>query len=155
MNDTEELQRYQFRHYINIDDAYELEGKGTESLEISMNPQIDTYKTIISTVAENNFQGYQMQASVSGKRAFKNDNVYNYLRKLYKEAKSDRTKFLEVDTAYGTEGKYEATEYEALVVVENHLGENVTISYTLYLSNPVQGTAVITNGKPVFTKSVA
>lgn len=153
----EQLRRSQFAHFINTatsgSPVWTIEGIGVEALSIAMNPQIDTFKTILTDVADNTFNGYQMQSAVSGKRIYKGDPIYEYLDKARKEAKAIETQLLEVDMAYAEDNAYQSVRYDILIVIDEFLGENATISYTMYLKNPTQGTSTITNKVPSFSET--
>ena len=80
----EQLYRDQFAHFINTtpgaeSENYEIEGYGVESLSLSYNPQVSQFKSIIARVADATFDGYQIQSSVSGKRIYKGDPIYEFL----------------------------------------------------------------------------
>ena len=152
-----QLYRDQFAHYINTATSgssknWELEGIGVEALSIQFNPQVSQYKTIIKRLADSSFDGYQMQSSVSGKRIDSSDPIYQYLDTCRREAKAVETDLLEVDMA-NTSGTdtYVATQYKVLIVINEFLGENATISYDMYIKDPVQGTVTISSGDPTFT----
>lgn len=159
-----QLYRDQFAHYFNVatktgaqtTPTWELEGIGVDALSMSFNPQIDQYKTIIDRVSSASFKNYQVQSSVSGKRLYDDDAIYNYLNEARKTATAIETQLLEVDMADKiTEGKYNAIKYNVLIVINEFLGEDATISYDLYVKgNPVLGTAEIQGGKPVFTEEL-
>lgn len=155
----EQLFRDQFAHFIDISKNsstpnWVLEGIGVEALSIAFNPQTDTFKTIISRTADTTFNSYQLQSSVSGKRIYKGDEIYEFLDEARRKALSIETKLLEVDMAYTTsENKYQAIQYDVLITIDEFLGENATISYNMAIKNPKQGTATIANEKPTFTPS--
>ena len=62
---------------------------------------------------------------------------------------------LEVDMSSATSGSsttYEALQYDVLIVINEFLGENATISYDVYVKGkPTIGTVSISNKKPTFT----
>lgn len=151
--------RDQFAHYINTTPTaetkkWELEGTGVDSLALSYNPQIDQYKTIISRNSDANFNGYQIQSSISGKRIYPDDPIYETLNEARKNATAIETQLLEVDrTKEVTDGSYASSEFDILIVINEFLGENATISYDLYVKGtPRNGTSIIQAGKPVFTE---
>ncbi len=157
----EQLYRDQFAHYINTGDSadsptWTLEGIGVDALALSYNPQIDQYKTIIQRNADATFNNYQVQTSVSGKRIYKGDAVYEYLNEARKNMKALETQFLEVEMANADEaGAYSATKFNCLIVIDEFLGENATISYTLYVKgDPTHGKVTIAGGKPTFTEAI-
>lgn len=157
----EQLYRDQFAHYINTTPAGEsetwsLEGVGVDALSLSYNPQIDQYKTIIERNANATFNNYQLQVSVSGKRAYKGDKVYEFLNEARRNMKAIETQILEVEMAnVESESNYIATKFNCLIVISEFLGENATISYDLYVKgDPIHGTVDVSNGAPVFTEKL-
>lgn len=154
-----QLYRDQFAHYFDTTPTaqtknYVLEGIGVDALSMAFNPQVDQYKTIIQRNASATFKNYQIQASISNKRLYSEDEIYTFLDKARREAKAIETSLLEVDMANAgsVAGSYVAIEYKVLIVINEFLGEDATISYDLYVTGePVQGTATITAGKPTFT----
>ena len=156
----EQLYRDQFAHYINTgNDAsnptWTLEGIGVDALALAYNPQIDQYKTIIERNANATFNNYQLQTSVSGKRIYKGDAIYEYLNNARKNMKALETQFLEVEMANAEGNSYSATKFNCLIVIDEFLGENATISYTLYVKgDPTHGTVTIASGVPTFVETV-
>lgn len=151
--------REQFVHYINTatngsTKNWELEGTGVESLALSYNPQVDQYKTIISRNSDVVFNNYQLQSSISGKRIYIDDPIYQMLNEARKKIKAIETQLLEIDrTGETTDGAYASTEFDILIVINEFLGENATISYDIYIKGePRNGTSIIQNQKPVFTE---
>ena len=154
----EQLYRDQFAHYINTGanastPTWTLEGIGVDALALSYNPQIDQYKTIIERNANATFNNYQLQTAVSGKRIYKGDAIYEYLNDARKNMKALETQFLEVEMAEAEGNSYSATEFNCLIVIDEFLGENATIGYTLYIKgDPTHGTVTIADGKPTFVE---
>ena len=151
--------RDQYAHYINITPSegtkkWGLEGTGVDSLALSYNPQVDQYKTIISRNSDATFNNYQVQSSVSSKRIYVGDPIYETLNEARRNLKAIETQLLEVDmTSEEEEGTYKSTEFDALIVINEFLGENATISYDIYLKGtPRNGTSIIQDSKPVFTE---
>ena len=157
----EQLYRDQFAHYINVKPTAEaeewaLEGVGVDALTLSYNPQIDQYKTIIERNANATFKNYQLQTSVSGKRIYKGDAVYEFLNEARRNMKAVETQILEVEMANADEGgNYTATKFNCLIVINEFLGEDATIGYDLYVKgDPTHGSVSIETGKPVFTEKL-
>ena len=156
-----QLKRKDFAHYFDTSATgeanWELEGIGVEALSLAYNPQIDTFKQIIDDVASSTFDSYQIQSSVSGKRIDKDDKIWKWLNNARKKAESIETKMLEVDMSSATGDStitYEALQYNVLIVINEFLGENATISYDVYVKGkPTVGSVTITSGKPTFTES--
>ena len=157
----EQLYRDQFAHYINVKpnteaEEWALEGVGVDALTLSYNPQIDQYKTIIERNANATFKNYQLQTSVSGKRIYKGDAVYEFLNEARRNMKAVETQILEVEMANADEsGNYTATKFNCLIVINEFLGEDATIGYDLYVKgDPTHGSVSIETGKPVFTEKL-
>ena len=154
----EQLYRDQFAHFINTTpdeetENFVLEGTGVESLALSYNPQISQFKTIIARSADAVFDGYQIQSSVSGKRIYKEDPIYEFLNDARRKAEAIETQLLEVEMANATEGNYEATKYNVLIVITEFLGDVASIGYDIYVrGNPIIGTATIADGEPTFVE---
>ena len=148
-----QLYRDQYEHWINTatttgataNPTFVREGTGVEALSVAFNPQKDTYKTILNRTSQTTFNNYQLSTSVSGKRCYSEDAIYDYLDELRKSATAGETQLVEINTAKstGSAGTYEAVQYNVLITINEWLGENATISYDIDYSNPVQGTATI------------
>ena len=160
-----QLYRDQFEHYLNVatktgetaNPDFKREGTGVESLSVAFNPQKDTYKDITKRTAQTTFNNYQLSSSISGKRLFSDDPVYEYLYELKKLAIAGETQLVEVNTAKAgsVAGTYEATQYDVLVTITEWLGENATIGYDIDYTNPVQGTVSKTVSGITFTPTVS
>lgn len=159
----EQLYRDQFAHYVDIADRtkenyepnYVREGTGAESLSVAFNPQKDSFKDITQRTSKTTFTSYQLSSSISGKRLFKGDPMYDYANNLRRRAIAGETTLIEIDTTTkGVAGAYDAVKYDILITVNEWLGENATISYDFDYSNPQVGTASIADGKITFTPEV-
>ena len=155
----EQLYRDQFAHYINTtpgdSETWTLEGVGVDALSLAYNPQIDQYKTIIERNANATFTGYQLQTSVSGKRIYKGDAMYEFLNEARRNMKAIETQIMEVEMANAEDSNYVATKFNCLIVIDEFLGENATISYTLYVKgDPTHGTVTIADGTPTFVEKL-
>lgn len=159
------LYRDQFQHYVNTatttgetsNPTYTREGEGVESLSIAFNPQKTTYKDITKRTAKTDFDSYQLSSSISGKRCYTDDPMYDYLYDLKKNAIAAETQLVEINTAKtnGTVGNYDATQYDILITINEWLGEDATISYDIDYTNPVQGIATISDGTISFTPTAS
>lgn len=156
----EQLYRDQFAHYINTgDDAsspvWTLEGIGVDALSLTYNPQIDQYKTIIERNANATFNNYQLQTSVSGKRIYKDDAMYEFLNEARRNMTAIETQILEVEMANAEDSNYVATKFNCLIVIDEFLGDSATIGYTLYVKgDPTHGTVTIADGTPTFVEQL-
>lgn len=150
--------RSSYAHFIDINKgvgsaSYEREGVGVEALSVTYNPQIDTYKTILADEADSVFKNYDIQSSVSGKRIYSDDAIYTMLDTARRTSQPIETTLLEIDMT-GT-SPYTTTKYDVLIVLDEFLGEDATISYHIYYKNPVGGTSTMSGGKPSFTPSTS
>ena len=160
-----QLYRDQFWHYINTatttgetaNPTWKREGTGVEALSVAFNPQKDTYKTILDRTSNTTFNNYELSSSISDKRCYSEDEIYDYLDDLRRNATAGETQLIEINTAKtnGTAGHYEAVKYNVLITINEWLGENATISYDIDYSHPVQGYATITDGVPTFVENVS
>lgn len=156
-----QLYRDQFYHYVNTatktgvttSPTWTREGTGLSSLAVSFNPNKDTYKTILNRTTQTTFNNYELSSSISDKRCYSDDPMYDYLDDLRKNAIAGETQLLEINTAKSSNGSYEAVKYDVLITINEWLGENAVISYDINYENPVVGTATITGGTPSFTPS--
>ena len=156
----EQYKRKDFAHYFNIatssSPSWKIEGVGVDALSLSFNPQIDQYKTILDDISDATFNNYQIQASISGKRIYKDDEIWEYLNEARKNSTYIETEMLEIDMKSLNNESYDALKYNVLIVINEFLGENATISYDLYVKgSPVIGTATITGGTPTFTATAS
>lgn len=157
----EQLYRDQFAHYINISPAgesenYVIEGIGVESLSLAYNPQISQFKTIIQRTADAVFEGYQIQSSISGKRIYKGDPVFEFLNEARRKAKAIESQLVEVEMANTeSEGNYVASKFNILIVITEFLGDTASIGYDIYMKgDPIDGTVTIADGKVTFTEKL-
>lgn len=161
-----QLYRDQFQHFVNTatytgetsNPTWTREGQGVESLSIAFNPQKDTYKTILDRTSQTTFNNYELSSSVSDKRCYSDDAMYDYLDYLRRHSIAGETQLIEVNTAKAgtTTGTYEAVKYNVLITINEWLGENATISYDIDYSKPVQGQATISDGTiGTFTESTS
>lgn len=154
-----QAKRSQFAHYIDTTPSstatWVREGVGVEALSMSYNAQVDTYKTILKDEADSVFKNYDIQSSVANKRIYRDDALYTMLDELRRNAQALETKLLEIDMGKTKNSGYEATQYDVLLVMDEFLGEDATISYNLYYKNPTQGTATIAGGIPTFVEDVS
>lgn len=159
-----QLYRDQFQHWLNTatktgetsNPSFKREGKGVESLSVAFNPQKDTYKTIIDRTSQTTFKNYQLSSSITNKRCYSDDEIYDYLYDLKESATAGETQLVEINTAKTVSaGVYKATRYNVLVTINEWLGEDATISYDIDYSNPVQGTATISGSTISFTETTS
>ena len=155
--------RDEYQHYLNTatktgatgNETWKREGEGVEALSVSFGANIDTYKTILNRQSQSTFNYYELSSSVSGKRCYSDDPIYDNLDELRRSATAGESQIIEIDTAKtnGTAGHYLAVKYDVLITIDEWLGENATISYNINYSNPKEGTATISGSTITFTES--
>ena len=155
-----QAKRKDFAHYVDTHlsgDTAEFvrEGIGVESLAMDYNKQIDTFKSILDDVASNTFKYYEITSSIQNKRIDKTDPMWAYLNYLRKHCIAGETDFLEVDMTTESAGSYEALLYKVLVTIDNFLGDDATISYSVAVNGtPKIGSVTFDEyGKPTFTEA--
>lgn len=156
----EQYKRKDFAHYFNTtpsdtNETYVLEGIGVEALSFSYNAQVSQFKTILDDVADSTFENYQIQSSVSNKRIYKGDAIYEFLNEARRNSTAIETQVIEVDMkSKSTTGSYDGLKYNILIVLDEFLGENAVIGYNLYVKgSPTKGTITIADKVPTFTPS--
>ena len=157
-----QLQRHEFQHFLNVatitgetsNPIWKQEGEGVESLSVTFSSTKDTFKSIIRSTADTVFQGYEITSSISGKRCYEGEDIYEYLDNLRRKAISGQTQLIEIDTAKtnGTAGNYLAVKYNVLITITEWLGDNATISYDIDYSDPKTGIATISGSTITFTE---
>ena len=160
MADTvlKKMKRSQFWTYLDTTptttSTWGLLGKGIKEYAIAYNPQVTTEKDITQDNASSSLDSNQKQGDVS-QEIYVGDPCYEYANSLLDKVGADvQTHILDIDTAHAgtTVGTYKAKKSDGILVPTKLMGENATIEYSLYYNgDPVEGTVVITSGKPVFT----
>ncbi len=163
-NTTTEVKakRSEFYTFLNIGTAetpdWVREGKFAGELTAQMNPQTSTNQDVTQDTAETDITGYQPSIGLS-KSVSKTDPTYAFINDIRRKRKilSDAySQILNVDVFDKNEdGSYPAELQDVSIQVDTFGGsaaDPLTIAYTYnYRGDPITGTAVITNGKPVFT----
>jgi len=157
-----QLQRHEFQHYVNTatiigetsNPTWTQEGEGVESLSVLFNVEKDTFKPIIRATTETTFKNYQLSSSISGKRCYEDEPMYEYLDNLRRKALPAQSQLIEINTAKtnGTAGNYLAVKYDILITINEWLGEEATISYDIDYSNPKTGIATISGSTITFVE---
>ena len=82
--------------------------------------------------------------------------MYEFLNEARRNMKAIETQILEVEMANADEaGSYTATKFNCLIVIDEFLGENATIGYTLYVKgDPTHGSVTIADGTPTFVEKL-
>lgn len=116
------------------------------------NPNIERKKWIIEKSARSNQTSNDKQASFP-QETYKGDPVFEFVN-AGRDKLNYTSHVLEVDTWNGTSGTYPAKRSDCSIAVTSYDGNE--IDWDLYFDgDPVEGTVVITNGKPVFTPTTS
>lgn len=138
-------------------ETWEILGVGIQSFAIDFNPNITsekwiTKKNATSTLESNSKQGDVTQTMHKGDPCF--EFVYSLMDKTGADVETnilDVDYFEEISDESGIK-TYKAKQSQGMVAITSYGGETATIGYTLYYNgDPIEGTVVITDGKPVFT----
>lgn len=160
---TEKLTREQTISYLDINPSkpydWALIGYGITSMGQNFNPQKTTEKFIINKNATTTTDSYQITAPVSQK-CYKGDPVFEFVNKIRRIAGVGSkcvSHILDVDSwdsvTDGSVTKCKATMYECNISITKYNDENAVIEYDIdYNGDPILGTVVFENEKPVFTK---
>lgn len=157
----ERAKRTQFMTYLDMTPKlatpdWALLGQGVNSFAIAYNPQISTEKYIINDNATSSHDSNQKQGDVTQK-IYKDDPCYEYMNTRRDKVGADvEGHVLDIDILHGkdTSGAmiYPAEMSDCITPVTSHLGEDAVIEYSIhYNGDPIVGTVVIIDGKPVFT----
>lgn len=164
MANYEKVTRELIATYLNItpkenSETYAIVGVGITDYGQDYNPQRTTEKWIIHKNATTTTDSYQIQADAS-QTCYKGDEVYDYVNDIRRYAKvgaDTETQVLDIDL-YDSEvvngvTQYKATKYEATVAITSYAkGEIPKLEYSIaYNGDPIVGTVVIENQRPVFT----
>lgn len=139
------------------EETWEILGVGIPSYAIEFNPSISSEKWIINKNSTSTLESNSKQGDVS-QTMHKGDPCFEFVYSLMDKTGSDvETNILDVD--YFEEisddsgiKTYKAKQSRGMVAITSYGGETATIGYTLYYNgDPIEGTVVMTDGKPVFT----
>ena len=153
------IDRSQFVTYLNTSKPYSafpdgtpvwsVLGVGVTEYGISYNPQVDTEKWIIEDSARNDHTSNQKQASVTQK-CYKGDDVFEFIN-AGRDALNYKSQVLDIDRWNGTGSTYPAKLNNVIITVENYMGENAEIEYTIYYDgDPIEGIVTFTGNTPTF-----
>lgn len=161
--DLEKIKRSQFVTFLDTNPTgeanYALLGQGITSYGIAYNPQVSTEKFIIHDAATSVLESYQKQGAVTQK-CYKGDACFEYLNELRRKnsvGSEVQTTVLDIDKwdKGTTANSFKATKSDVILAINNYMGEEATIEYTIYYNgDAIQGEATISDGKPTFTASI-
>ena len=151
----EKVTREQFLTFLKTGaNEWGLLGTGITEYGIALNPQIETEKWIIHKNATSTLDSNQKQGDVTQK-IYKGDVCFDYVYSLMDKIGSDvETEVLDVDAWNGTGDVYPAKKSKVIIAINNYMGEDASIEYSIYYNgDPEEGTVQITDGEPTFTKA--
>ena len=138
-------------------ETWEILGVGIPSYAIDFNPNISSEKWIINKNATSTLESNSKQGDVS-QTMHKGDPCFEFVYSLMDKTGADvETNILDVDYFEEISDEsgiktYKAKQSRGMVAITSYGGETATIGYTLYYNgDPIEGTVVMTDGKPVFT----
>lgn len=154
--DTEtKVTREQFLTFLKTGtNKWGLLGTGITEYGIAFNPQIETEKWIIHKNATSTLDSNQKQGDITQK-IYKGDACFDYVYSLMDKIGSDvESEVLDVDAWNGTGDVYPAKKSKVIIAINNYMGEDASIEYSIYYNgDPEEGTVQITDGEPTFTKA--
>lgn len=155
MSDYNKARRDQFRTFLKTGtDTWGLLGHGVVDYGIAYNPQVETVKWIIHQNATSTLESFQKQGDVD-QEIYEGEPCFEYVYSIMDKVGSEvETEVIDIDTYKGNNGTYPAKKSKVAVVVNNYMGEDAKIEYSIYYNgDPVDGTATIdAQGKPIFVE---
>lgn len=155
----EKIKRSQFVTYLNTtpsaaDPKWDVLGVGITEYGIAYNPQVDTEKWIIEDNARNDHSSNQKQSSVTQK-CYKGDPVFEFIN-AGRDQLNYKTQVLDIDRWNGTGTTYPAKKNDVIITIENYMGEDASIEYTIYYDgDAVEGTATFAGNTPTFAPTTS
>ena len=153
------IKRSQFLTYLNTtpnaeNPKWDVLGVGMTEYGIAFNPQVDTEKWIIEDNARNDHSSNQKQGSVT-QRCYKGDPVFEFIN-AGRDQLNYKTQVLDIDRWNGTGTTYPAKLNDVMITIENYMGENAEIEYTIYYDgDATEGTVSFTGSTPTFTPTTS
>jgi hypothetical protein len=153
------IERSQFLTYINttpsaVNPKWDVLGIGITGYGIAYNPQVDTEKWIIEDNARNDHSSNQKQSSVTQK-CYKADPVFEFVSEA-RDQLNYKSQVLDIDRCNGTGTTYPAKLTDILIAVNNYMGEEAEIEYTIYYNgDSTEGTVTFSGTTPSFQPTVS
>lgn len=142
------VDRSQFVTYLDVSTTstpqWKILGVGVTEYGIAYNPQVDTEKWIIEDSARNDHTSNQKQGSVTQK-CYKGDPVFEFIN-AGRDVLNYKSKVLDIDRWNGTGDNYPAKLNNVIITIENYMGENAEIEYTIYYDGDPQEVMVTFSG---------
>lgn len=152
------IDRSQFLTYLNtgteLSPTWSVLGVGITEYGISYNPQVDTEKWIIEDSARNDHTSNQKEGSVTQK-CYKGDPVFEFVNEG-RDKLNYKSQVLDIDRWNGSGSSYPAKMNDVIITIENYMGENAEIEYSIYYDgDPVEGSVTFTGDTPTFTPTAS
>lgn len=152
------INRSQFLTYLNTgtsaNPTWSVLGVGITEYGISYSPQVDTEKWIIEDSARNDHTSNQKQGSVT-QRCYKGDPVFEFISEG-RDKLNYKTQVLDIDRWNGDGSSYPAKMNDVIITIENYMGENAEIEYTIYYDgDPVVGEVTFSGSTPTFEETTS
>ncbi len=137
--------------------VWSLMGKGITGQTISYNPQVTTETYIHEDSATTSLNSYQVNIATP-QTCYAGEIIFDYIDALRQSRAIGDAAATELLLVYlYTTTPYKAEKNNVVIQIDDFGGDGgspVVINYTLNANgNPVLGTAVVTDGVPVFTAS--
>ena len=153
------IDRSQFVTFLNTSTPYStvtpkwsVLGVGVTEYGIAYNPQVDTEKWVIEDSARNDHTSNQKQASVTQK-CYKGDEVFEFINKG-RDVLNYKSQVLDIDRWNGNGSSFPAKVNNVIITIENYMGENAEIEYTIYYDgDPIEGSVTFAGNVPTFSQS--
>lgn len=151
------INRSQFLTYLNTgttaNPTWSVLGVGITEYGIGYNPQVDTEKWIIEDSARNDHTSNQKQGSVT-QRCYKGDAVFEFVNQG-RDQLNYKTQVLDIDRWNGDGTTYPAKINDVIITIENYMGENAEIEYSIYYDGDPQEVEVeFTGNTPTIVTSL-
>ena len=151
------IDRSQFVTFLNTTPSstatWSVLGTGITEYGIAYNPQVDTEKWIIEDSARNDHTSNQKQGSVTQK-CYKGDAVFEFIN-TGRDKLNYKTQVLDVDRWNGTDAGYPAKLNDVIITIDNYMGENAEIEYTIYYDgDPKDCQVTFTGNTPTIITSL-
>jgi len=157
-DNIEKIERSEFLTFLDTTPSssatWKILGIGVTDFGIDYGASVDSEKWIIENTARINHSSNEKQGSVT-QTAYKNDPLFEFVN-AGRDKLNYKTHILDIDVWNGNGSSYPAKKSDGKIVIENYMGENAAIEYTIhYEGDPVEGTVTFADGVPTFTPTTS